>query len=301
MRLSSTKVWAAALGVSLVLPGVQAIGAAPAAAATLPFGTVRALVMQSTPDNQTKKSFSVFCNQGERITGGGAFTVGGVHAVITEMQPIQNLAARDSFQVTAEADQFGIVDKWSFQVFAFCATPPASAAIEIVSHVNPSRTGGTDQAFAPCPQGKLLIGTGGKIDHAGGQMDLGMFPNTSGTLATGSAAFAKPDADGYTGTYTVTGYSVCAKPNNLLEDFRQQRVSYTAPAGQTSQKQVPPGCPPGSALSGLAGATVLPGTHLQQIRPNTANGPATLATFGAQATITPPEPWTMDTTMFCVR
>lgn len=301
MRLSSNRVWAATLVGALVMLGVQATAAGPAAAATLPFGTVRALAVQSTPDTLAKKSFSAFCNPGERVTGGGAFTVGGVHAVITEMQPIQNLAARDSFKVTAEADQFGIAGVWSFQVFAFCATPPASAAIEIVRKTNPPLTGGADQAFAPCPAGKLLIGTGGKIDNAGGQMDLGMFPNSNGTLASGSAAFAKPDADGYSGTYTVTGYSVCAKPNNLLDDFRQQRVSFTAPALQTSQKQVPPGCPSGSALSGLAGATVLPGTHLQQIRPNTANGPANLATFGAQATIVPTEAWQMDTTMFCVR
>ena len=301
MRSSSTKFWAAALGAGLVLLGLQAIGTGPAAAATLPFGTVRAISKQSPPNTQTKKSFSVECDQGERVTGGGAFTVGGVHAVITEMRPIQDLTAKDSFQVTAEADQFGIVGVWSFQVFAFCAKPPASAAIEVIEHPNLPRTGGTDQAFAPCPGGKLLIGAGGKIDNAGGQMDLGMFTNSSGTLATGSSAFAKPDADGYTGTYKVTGYSVCAKPNSLLDDFKQQRVSFTAPAGQTSQVRVPPGCPSGSALSGLAGATVLPGTHLQQIRSNTANGPANLATFGAQATITPPEQWTIDTTMFCVR
>jgi len=301
VRSSSKRVWAAVLVGALGMLGVQATGTGPAAAATLPFGTVRALVVQSIPDFQVKKSFSAFCNPGERVTGGGAFTVGGVHAVITEMRPIQNLAGKDSFQVTAEADQAGIAVKWSFQVFAFCATPPASAAIEIIEHANPPRTGLTDQAFAPCSPGKLLIGTGGKIDNAGGQMDLGMFPNSNGPLATGSAAFAKPDADGYSGTYTVTGYSVCAKPNNLLEDFRMQRVSFNAPAGQTSQKQVPPGCPSGSALSGLAGATVLPGTHLQQIRPNTANGPANLATFGAQATIVPTEAWQMDTTMFCVR
>ncbi|KUL39509.1 hypothetical protein [Actinoplanes awajinensis] len=299
--MSYPRFGAALLVAGLALSGLATVGATPAAAATLPFGTVRAVVSQSTPDAQPKKSFSTFCNPGERVTGGGAFTVGGVHAVITEMQPIQNLTARDSFRVTAEADQFGIAGNWSFQVFAFCATPPASAAIEIVKHVNPARTGGTDQAFAPCPAGKLLIGTGGKIDNAGGQMDLGMFPNSSGTLATGSAAFAKPDADGYSGAYTVTGYSVCAKPNSLLDDFKQQRVSFLSPAGTTSQKQVPAACPSGSALSGLAGATVLPGTHLQQIRPNSAGRPANLATFGAQATIVPSEAWQMDTTMFCVR
>ncbi|WP_203823693.1 hypothetical protein [Actinoplanes palleronii] len=299
--MSYPRFGAALLVAGLALSGLATVGATPAAAATLPFGTVRAVVSQSTPDAQPKKSFSTFCNPGERVTGGGAFTVGGIHAVITEMQPIQNLTARDSFQVTAEADQFGIAGNWSFQVFAFCATPPASAAIEIVKQPNPRRTGGTDQAFAPCPAGKLLIGAGGKIDNAGGQMDLGMFTNSSGTLATGASAFAKPDADGYSGMYAVTGYSVCAKPNNLLDDFKQQRVSFSSPAGTTSQKQVPAACPSGSALSGLAGATVLPGTHLQQIRPNSAGRPANLATFGAQATIVPSEAWQMDTTMFCVR
>jgi hypothetical protein len=299
MHVRVKTIWAAALGAAVAVLAAQALSSAPAAAATLPFGTVRAFEKQSPFDAQPVKSFSTACPAGERVLGGGAFTVGGVHAVITEMQPIHPATGVDTFKVTAAADQFGIAGTWSFQVFAFCAVVPAGAQLEIKPHTNLPTSFGTDQASTQCSPGKLLIGTGGKIDNGGGQVDLGMFPNSNGQLATGSAAFAKEDADGFAGQYTVTGYSVCAKPN-LLDDFRMVRASFRAAAGVPSQKTVA-SCPSGMALTGLAGATVLPGTHLQQIRSNTANTAANLATFGAQSSVTPAEAWDMDTAVFCAR
>jgi hypothetical protein len=137
--------------------------------------------------------------------------------VITEMRPIHPATGPDSFQVTAAADQFGIAGTWSMQVFAFCAVVPASVQLEIRTLTNPPTSAAVDQAVTRCSPGKVVMSTGGKIDNGNGQVDLGTVPTSSGSLATGSSAIAKEDADGFAGFYTVTGYSVCGRPN-LLPD-----------------------------------------------------------------------------------
>lgn len=296
MRVS--RMWTAA---GLAVAAVVAAGAVPAQAATLPFGTVRSIVQQVPFSTANPKTFALPCNAGERVLGGGAFTVGGVHAVITEMQPIHPLTGPDSFRVTAAADQFGIAGTWSMQVFAFCAVVPASVQLEIRTQTNLPTSAPVDQAVTRCPPGKLVMSAGGRIDNGNGQVDLGTVPTSSGILATGSSAIAKEDADGFVGNYTVTGYSVCGRPNLLGSDFQMRRVQVAAAAGVPSLRSVN-FCPSGMQLTGFAAFTDLFGTHLQQVRPNTAGGrSANGATFGAQSSVPPTSAWNMDTTIFCAQ
>jgi hypothetical protein len=292
----SKRTWgsAAALVVAVLVGAL--LGAVPASAASIPVGSVRVVVAQIPFDTQPAKSFSANCPAGQRVLGGGAFTVGGIHAVITEMQPISTPAG-DSFKVSAAADQFGLGGAWSFQVFAFCAPVPAALGVEIVARTNPPTTNPTDQALAQCPAGKFLIGAGGRIDNGNGQVDLGMFTNGTGILATAASAFAKEDFDGFAGFYTLTGYSVCARPN-VVGDFQQLKTT-TPPTTATSQSATI-ACPSGLRLTGLAGATTLPGTHLQRLSPNQTAAP-NLANFGAQSSVPPAAPWTMEATLFCAR
>lgn len=287
------------LGAGLTVLAAQAFSAAPAAASTLPVGTVKAVVTQTPFDTRPVKTFSAQCPAGQRVLGGGALTVGGVHAVITEMQPIHPTTGVDRFEVTAAADQFGIAGVWSFQVFAFCAAVPASMQLEIVSHTNAPTSQFEDQANTHCSPGKTLIGTGGKIDNGHGQVDLGMVPNSSGVVASGSAAIGTEDADGFAGLYTVTGYSVCARANQFL-DFQMVRTSSVAPQGQSSLRQTV-FCPSGMAVTGLAGLADPIGSHLQLIRPDRANGPAFSATFVTQAVPPPLSQLRLDATVFCAR
>jgi hypothetical protein len=300
VHVRSRRIWTAVLGAGLTVLAAQAFGAAPAAASTLPVGTVKAFTTQTPFDANPVKTFSASCPAGQRVLGGGALTVGGIHAVITEMQPVHPTTGVDRFQVTAAADQFGIAGVWSFQVYAFCAVVPASAQLEIVSHKNLPTSQFEDQANTRCSPGKTLVGTGGKIDNGQGQVDLGMVPNSSGIVASGSAAIATEDADGFAGQYTVTGYSVCARENQFL-DFQMVRTSSVAPQGQSSLRQTV-FCPSGMAVTGLAGLAEQIGSHLQTIRPDRANSPAFSASFGIQAV--PPSPTfqlQLDATVFCAR
>jgi hypothetical protein len=283
-----------ALGLTVI--ATAALGAAPASATTIPPGTVQVIPTQSPSDTKASKSFSANCPAGQRVLGGGAFTVGGVHAVITELQPIHTTGG-DSFKVSAAADQFGIPGAWSFQVFAFCAPVPAALGLEIVPHTNAPTSTTTDQAQAICPGGKRVVGAGGKIENGNGQVDLGIFTNASGPFPSSTAAFAKEDADGFAGNYTATGYTVCAL-NNVFGDIQQFKTSASVTAGQT---QPPPvACPSGLRLTGLAGGTAAPGAHLQRLSPRTTNAPS-LADFRVQASIPEPGPFNVETTVFCAK
>lgn len=297
VHVRTRRTWAA-VGVGLAALAVQVAGIAPAEAVTLPSGTVNAVVEQSPFDARPVKTFSAHCPAGQRVLGGGALTVGGIHAVITEMQPVHPVTGVDTFQVTAAADQFGIAGVWSFQVYAFCGVVPASVRLEIVPHTNPPTSAFSDQASTRCPAGKQLMGTGGKIDNGQGQVDLGTVTNSQGIVASGSAAIATEDADGFAGSYTVTGYSVCGAPNQVF-DFQQARTFSVAPAGQTSLRQTD-FCPSGMTLTGLAGFAGF-GTHLQFIRPDRAGGPAFSATFVTQKTGPGNSGLELDSTVFCAR
>jgi hypothetical protein len=291
-----TKKWAPAMTLGLAAIATAALGTAPAAATTIPPGTVQVIPTQSPTDTQASKSFSANCPAGQRVLGGGAFTVGGVHAVLTELQPIHTTAG-DSFKVSAAADQFGIPVAWSFQVFAFCAPVPDALGLEIVPHTNAPTSAATDAAGSQCTGGKRVVGAGGKIENGNGQVDLGLFTNGSGPFPSGVAAFAKEDADGFAGNYTVTGYTVCAL-NNVFGDIQQFKTTASITPGQS---QPPPvACPTGLRLTGLAGGTGAPGSHLQRLSPRGTNAPS-LADFGVQDSIPQPGSISVDTTVFCAK
>ena len=288
MKVRLRKICVTALAAGLSVLGAQVLSAAPAAAATLPPGSVRTVVAQSPSNALSVKSFSADCLSGERVLGGGAFTVGGVHAVITEMQPIHPVTGVDSFKVTAAADQFGISGVWSFQAYAFCARIPSTLQVELLSHTDPPTSTTFDDAFLRCPRG-VVVGGGGKIDNGGGQVDLGTGP----AFRTGFGALAKEDADGFAGNYTVTVYVLCAVSRIFFDLEMVQTSSGTVGASQTAVLA----CSSGFELTGLAAETVVPGTHIQQIRPSQAN----LAVFGAQSSVPPTESWSMDYTVYCAR
>jgi hypothetical protein len=296
MHSRSTKKWAPAVALGLAVLAAQALAAAPAAATSIPPGSVKVVVAQYPFDRLAAKSFSANCQPGQRVLGGGAFTVGGVHAVITELQPIHTTGG-DSFKVSAAADQFGITVAWSFQVFAFCASVPATLGVQIVPHTNLPTSAGNDQAGTQCPAGKSLIGAGGKIDNGNGQADLSIFTNSSGPFVSGSAASALEDADGFAGRYTVTGYSVCAQAN-VFGDFQQFKTQTAAISASSQSATI--ACPSGLRLTGLAGGMGTPGTHLQRLSPNQTNAPS-IANFGGQSSILPMGPWSMETTVFCAK
>jgi hypothetical protein len=282
------KLSTAAIGLGLLF------GALPAAATTIPPGSVQVFVNSILdPNNKTVRAD---CPAGKRVVGGGALTAGGAHVIISEERPVSD-ARGDGFVITAEEDQVGVAGVWSAQSFAFCA--PAPPGYQIVPMPGAPTSASATSTTAQCPPGKFLIGSGGQITGGLGQVDLGMFPNGgNGSLANASAAFAKEDADGFAGNYQVNSFAICASQNAIgdFAVFRALSATDTNP-----NKTVTVACQNGLRATGTAGLTDVPnGTHIQFARPNVTNAPSQV-TVAAAAAAPVSRSWTIDATVFCAR
>jgi hypothetical protein len=97
---------------------------------------------------------------------------------------------------------------WSATAIALCANPlPGLERVTSTSASNSSNKSAT----ATCPAGKVLVGLGGELIGASGEVVIDDYtPNeflTSATV-TGNEAV---DLDGaYAGNWSVTAYAICA-------------------------------------------------------------------------------------------
>ncbi|WP_431928312.1 hypothetical protein [Micromonospora wenchangensis] len=150
------------------------------------------------------KFLEVFCPAGKRAIGGGgaALALGsGASDVLLE-----DLRVNQS-SVTVAGVEAGnaFAGNWSVDVSVVCVDPLAGDQRVLVDSVASSTA--TRSATATCPAGKRVHGVGGEIVGGEGQVRLtGMRP-TSSTTVTVSAA---EDGDGFSGTWKVRAYAVCA-------------------------------------------------------------------------------------------
>jgi hypothetical protein len=284
--------FAAAAAACFVAAGLVAFASQPAAATTVPPGSVLVKSLLS-PASSANKSVRVNCTSPQVPLGGGALTAGGAHVIISEARPISD-STGDGFIVTAQEDQQGVSLSWTVQVFAFCAPRPPGYEVKLLT--NPQTSALNDAPLAFCSPGKYLLGSGGRITGGLGQVDLSLNPNNSGGLANASSAFAKEDADGFAGNYQTTAYAICAT-QNVFFDFEMVRVDLTD-SNQT--KKIPVSCPTGFRATGAAGFTAARGTHVQFFRPNTSVAPSAIEVF-ASSSVSISGSWTATGVIYCAK
>ncbi|MGV9979436.1 hypothetical protein ACWDUH_17325 [Micromonospora wenchangensis] len=176
---------------------------ATALCATPPAG-LEVVTGHSAINSVNPKFLEVFCPAGKRAIGGGgaALALGsGVSDVLLE-----DLRVNQS-SVTVAGVEAGnaFAGNWSVDVSVVCVDPLAGDQRVLVDSVASSTA--TRSATATCPAGKRVHGVGGEIVGGEGQVRLtGMRP-TSSTTVTVSAA---EDGDGFSGTWKVRAYAVCA-------------------------------------------------------------------------------------------
>ncbi|QDY11078.1 hypothetical protein FJK98_31275 [Micromonospora sp. HM134] len=176
---------------------------ATALCATPPAG-LEVVTGHSVINSVNPKFLEVFCPVGKRAIGGGgaALALGsGASDVLLE-----DLRVNQS-SVTVAGVEAGnaFAGNWSLDVSVVCVDPLAGDQRVIVDSVASSTA--TRSATATCPAGKRVHGVGGEIVGGEGQVRLtGMRP-TSSTTVTVSAA---EDGDGFSGTWKVRAYAVCA-------------------------------------------------------------------------------------------
>jgi hypothetical protein len=274
---------------ALAVAAVQiAWTAAPAAAVTVPVGTVN-VVNAVSPFNSNNKTLSAQCPTGTRVVGGGAQIAGGTgHVILTALRPIA-VSTGSSYQATALEDQVGESGTWSLLVFAYCASGTLPG-YEIVANTSAAASGQFSQAVATCSPGKQSLGYGGAINNGANQVDLhGLGEGSS--ISNRSSAAGLEDRDGFSGNWSVTSLTVCVKPSSVF-DLAMVRVQSARDAQTT--KTVTASCPSGKRATGGAGWADTPG-HVISIRPNSStpisvsvvarNTSGTVGNWGAVATV----------------
>lgn len=274
---SKRKFWMTAIGAGCVAAVIaaQAFSAGPAAASTVPPGSV-SVTSAISPFNSANKSLRANCPAGKRVLGGGGFVSGTRHAVLTELQPISTPSG-DSYEVSAAEDQAGENGAWAILAYAFCATAPAG--LEIVSATSTAASNAFTGISATCPGSKRLVGSGGKIDSGAGQVDLLTFPE--GTFGSNrTTAAGQEDRDGFAGNWTVTSYAVCLSSTSVLD--LQIVKTFSAGDGSTF-KAATATCPSGKSATGGAGWADTP-AHVEYIKPNTGINPTSIEVGATAAT-----------------
>jgi hypothetical protein len=198
-----TNRFAALVAGLLAVAGVQVV-AAPAQAVP---GRVR--VVATTANNNTViKSVNAVCPAGTRVVGGGgwAFDNDANKVRLVRLEPLSS-SAQSSYFVQAEAE-IGFTGNWWLEAYAICATTPAGHQIVRATSTGSSSTFVTQ--IVDCPTGKKLLGTGATI--LSGNREVGLQRTGSDNGLTRSLATAREDATGFSGTWTLTAYGICANP-----------------------------------------------------------------------------------------
>ncbi len=156
---------------------------------------------------------------------------------ITSLRPLNY-----SFQVTAVETDSGFAGTWWLRAFAICADP--LPGLQIVSSTRPASSLSSQTHQAACPDGKRILGAGGRVNNTSGQVALRTV-NTNVPAANKALVAGHEDGDGYTGTWSVTAYAICANP---VAGF--SIASGTSSWDATDAKLVTATCPTGQKVHG---------------------------------------------------
>jgi hypothetical protein len=199
-------------------------------------------ITASSPTNSLNKLVNATCPVGKRLIGaGGDITGGGGQVVIDDLSPNPALT---SVRVAAVEDQTGATAKWSVRAYAICADPVAGLQL-ISASVNSNSVTGSDVS-AVCPAGKKVLGAGGELTAAGGQVvmdDILPDPALASVRVTGFE-----DGNGTASNWNVRAFAICANPLPGL-----QRIIATTVSNSVTGSRATAVCPAGKKLTGTGG------------------------------------------------
>lgn len=234
---------------SVGLAGVQLVTAGPASAVA---GLVKVTSPGTTANSVSPKTATATCPTGKRILGGGGWLIETGTAtrklILTQLRPVQGTGGQsDRYVVTGAEAAPGISGNWLVQAYALCADPVAG--MRIVSTATASSSTAVQATSAVCPGGTRALGSGASITNPQAQVALQV------ARASGPGdivrAQAREDADGYSGSWSVTAHAVCAPaPPGYEVVFGE-----SPERGSEAEKVAFAGCPAGKRVHG-AGAAV---------------------------------------------
>ena len=166
-------------------------------------GSQRVVASTGLSDNDELSKQAV-CPAGKQVVGGGGRVSGGQgEVVLTQVEP-DPLLSRITARALQTEDSPGGFD-WRLYAYAVCADPPPGLELVTTSNFDPSDT--SVSATASCPAGKHLVGAGGKINIATGDVVMDdLRPNPSLTTVTVTGI---EDGDGAAGVWDVWAHAIC--------------------------------------------------------------------------------------------
>jgi len=229
----------------------------------------------SSTDSTARKSATAFCPAGTRVYGGGGDIVGGGHEVaLTGLRPVSTFVNGkfvDSFVATAEEDDTGYSGNWSVYAYAICGYAEPSMSIQ-QGQLAASPGSDRQSASASCPSGTAPIGLGAEITGGNGNVVLntvlGNYTTNAYGLPTGSAwATGFVDESGFSGSWSITSYAVCAAPPPGLT------YKFADSALDSTDKSASVECPIGTSVFGVGGYSDYRNgeTHFDRMVPHGSN------------------------------
>ena len=161
----------------------------------------REIVTENTGRTPNSKSITAECDTGQRVIGAAAWMVNaGAEVRIASVIP-----RTDYVYASASVDQDGTAHEWDLYVSAICADP--IAGMDIIEQTSTLTSNPDNHIEAECTGNDKLLGSGYEMSSGdGAQVGVEQLAVSS----TETYVYAHEDGDGYSGTWEVTAYAVCA-------------------------------------------------------------------------------------------
>jgi hypothetical protein len=250
------------------------VGITPTAAAAAVPGLLT-VTASTGSDSNVYKSVQVFCPVGRVVVGGGYDLIGAEGSVVLDdfIPSASGLLVGAGEIVGPGEPSDGTTASWRIQATAVCANPvPGYTIVSAVSTFNPGKARAAD-AF--CPTGTVAIGNGASLSNGFGQISI----EDNERFDAYVQAVAVDDEDGYSGSWSITAYAICATP---LPGLRT--VIGASSFDSSSPKVAFAPCPGGQVLLGGAWSLGASGTTVAEQLLNTriSIGGNTLTGFASE-------------------
>lgn len=220
-----------------ILPGTAASAAVPG---------LLYLSAETNFDSTVYKSVRVFCPAGMQVVGGSYDLTGAEGAVVLDdfIPSADNLLVGAGEIVGPGENSDGTTASWKVVATVVCANPLPGYSIQVQTS---DFTQTTSQAGrATCPPGRSVVSGGASLSNGFGQVSTVLLDIGNGVVE----ADARTDGDGYSGSWSVSAYAICANP---LPGWHV--VQALSPSDVFLSRTVTAFCPSGQAPIGVGWRT----------------------------------------------
>jgi hypothetical protein len=181
-------------------PAVSAASAAAALPGLVPISAETAF------DSQAFKPQRVFCPPGLQVVGGSYELIGAEGSVVLDdfIPSADNLLVSAGEIVGPGEKSDGTTANWKIRATAMCANPLPGYSIQITRSDFTRTTSQSARAF--CPAGTSLVSGGTELSNGFGQVSTVMLDLAN----TSVEAVGRTDTDGYSGSWSISAYAICA-------------------------------------------------------------------------------------------